>query len=130
MDVSVIGFGCWQLGGELSLAGKPQSYGKVDEKEMRKTLHKAIELGVNFFDTADIYGLGRSEYILGSELKKVRKEIVICTKAGHVPDGIEGTIQDCSYEHIIASCNRSLKRLQTDYIDIFSPCYPPEKSDK
>lgn len=119
LKISAIGFGGWQLGGELVLAGNPNSYGKIDEQEARKAIHLAFDKGINFFDTADIYGLGKSERILGEELKEKRDKVILCSKVGYIPDGVKGTITDFSYEHIMASCNRSLKRLQTDYLDIY-----------
>lgn len=127
LESSVIGFGCWQLGGELNIAGIPQSYGKIDETEARKAIHLAIDKGINFFDTADLYGLGKSEYILGEELANKRDKVILCTKGGYVPDGLKGTIFDASFEHIISACNRSLKRLKTDYIDIYLLHFIPEK---
>ena len=117
--VSQIGFGCWQLGGGICIGDNPLGYGKPNEEEARKAIHYAIENGINFFDTADIYGIGKSETILGEEIKGKRDSIVICTKVGHTPDGINGTIVDLSYHNIMACCERSLKRLQTNYIDIY-----------
>src|SRR3989344_378842 len=86
LEVSVIGFGCWQLGGELSIAGTPQSYGEIDESKAKRAIGSALDRGINFFDTADFYGLGKSEYILGQKLKEKREKAVICTKGGCVPD--------------------------------------------
>ena len=128
IKVSSIGFGSWQLGGEMNLGGLPLSYGKIDEKKGREAIQYAIENGVNFFDTADIYGMGKSERILGEELKDKRDKVIFCTKVGNVPDGLNGIMNDSSYEHIIASCNRSLSRLQTDYIDIYLLHFIPERN--
>ena len=126
--ISQIGFGCWQLGGELQIGATPVSYGKTDEALARKAVRHAFDLGINFFDTADIYGLGKSERALEEEIGSNRDKVILCTKAGHVPDGVYGTIPDYSYHHLIASCERSLKRLKTDYLDVFLlHCTPPSK---
>jgi aryl-alcohol dehydrogenase-like predicted oxidoreductase len=128
LSVSQLGFGCWQIGGELILAGAPQSYGPVDEGQSRKALRFALDSGINFFDTADFYGLGKSEHIVGEEIGK-RKEIHICSKVGYVPDGKLSSMKDCSYEHIIAACNRSLRRLKRDYLDVYLLHFIPEKEE-
>lgn len=130
LESSVIGFGSWQIGGELNIAGIPQSYGKIDETEAIRAIHFAVDNGINFFDTSDLYGLGKSESILGEELTGLREKVILCTKGGYLPDGINGTITDCSYEHIIAACNRSLKRLKTDYIDIYLLHFVPKKEQR
>jgi aryl-alcohol dehydrogenase-like predicted oxidoreductase len=130
LKVSAIGFGCWQLGGELNLAGTPQSYGQINEAEARKAISLALKRGINFFDTADFYGLGKSESILGEELKSSREEVIICTKGGCIPDGVKGSATDGSYEHLIAACNRSLKRLGTDYIDVYLLHFIPPENER
>lgn len=117
--VSVIGFGCWQLGGALNIAGRPFSYGSTEDNNMRDAVKFALEAGITFFDTADFYGLGKSEYLLGEVLGELKDKVVISTKVGCVPDGKEGCMFDASYYHIIASCDRSLKRLKRDYIDLY-----------
>jgi aryl-alcohol dehydrogenase-like predicted oxidoreductase len=130
IKVSQIGFGCWQLGGSLSISGIPLSYGQIDEKEASKAISLALDNGINFFDTADFYGLGRSEYFLGQELNSKRDKAVICTKVGGVADGLVGCVNDGSYEHIIAACNRSLKKLKTDYIDIYLLHFVPNENER
>ena len=126
IKTSIIGFGCWQLGGALNIGGSPEGYGKTEENEIIKAIHYAVDHGVNFFDTADIYGLGKSESRLGKALKEKRKDVIICSKVGYIP-GSRGTVFDVSYDHIISACNSSLKRLSTDYIDIYLLHSIPEK---
>lgn len=89
----------------------------LDEKESRPLIERAIELGINFFDTANIYGRGRSEEILGSAIKDRRDEVVIATKVfwSHRQPQAEGL----SRSFVFKELNDSLKRLQTDYIDIY-----------
>lgn len=126
IKISAIGFGCWQIGGALSIAGKPFSYGEVDENSARRAIKTALSLGVNFFDTADFYGLGKSEYLLGEELGNEKNKVIIGSKVGCVPDGLKGCDFDASYFHIIASCERSLKRLGREYLDVYLLHFIPE----
>ena len=82
LRVSEIGFGAWAIGGPVQVGSTPFGWGPVDEAAARAAIHRALDLGINFFDTADVYGLGRSEEILGEELKG--REALIATKAGNV----------------------------------------------
>ena len=112
--VSEISFGAWAIGAD---------WGNVDNAESLAALHRAVDLGVNFFDTADVYGDGRSERLL-AELKKERgEEITIATKAGrrldpHVAGGYTGA-------NIAAFIERSLRNLQTDALDLVQLHCPP-----
>jgi aryl-alcohol dehydrogenase-like predicted oxidoreductase len=110
LEVSVIGLGCM---------GMSQSYGEADPAESERTLHRALDLGITFLDTANAYGLGRNEELLGRVLSKRRKEFVLATKFGIVkfPDGKRGV--DGRPEQVAARCEESLKRLNTDYIDLY-----------
>ena len=108
--VSEQGLGCMGMSGV---------YGIRDDESARATLHRALDLGVTFFDTADIYGPFINEELLGAELGSVRSEVVIATKFGHeiTPEGkirINGRP-----EYVRAACDASLKRLNTDYIDLY-----------
>ncbi|MCK4258010.1 MAG: aldo/keto reductase [Halanaerobiales bacterium] len=96
--------------GIYSLAGV---YGRKDLNEIKKMLLHAVESGVNYFDVADHYG--PAEEIIGTTLKSYRSQIKIATKVGLTEKGG----QNCSYDHIVDSCQKSLKRLQTDYIDLY-----------
>ena len=124
LEVSEIGLGTWPLSGKLSINEHPFSYGDVSKKIAYSVLEKAYENGINIFDSADIYGLGKSEYYISEVFKDV-KDIIVITKAGYIPDGIYGTITDISYNHILASVNRSLNRLKRSFIDIFLIHVPP-----
>lgn len=97
-------------------------WGNVDKKELIESIHKAIDLGVNFFDTADTYGLGQSEITLSEGLSKRRKDVVIQTKFG-VRVGKGKTVYDNSPDYIREALEASLKRLKTDYIDVFTIHY-------
>lgn len=119
IKVSAIGCGCWQLGGPLNIGGKAYGYGNFDESKGREAIRFACQRGVTFFDTADFYGLGKSETILGEELGVLRKKVIISSKVGFVTDQKQGVLKDASREHIIFSCQASLKRLKTDYLDVY-----------
>lgn len=115
LPVSEIGLGAWQL-------GKSNDWQSMSEKDAVKLVHKSIELGVNFFDTAPNYGLGSSEIRLGKALKKYdRSKVVINTKFGHTDSG--GT--NYTAEYIRQSLEGSLKRMQVDYVDSLIIHNPP-----
>src|SRR5512141_3253094 len=115
MNVSEIGLGAWQLANP--------DWGVNDQSEALKIVQKSLDAGCNFFDTAPGYGGGRSEELLGEGLKFVRKDIILCTKFGHSPDGKS----DCSMAAIRPSLEASMKRLQTDYLDIVLMHNPPRE---
>jgi len=112
--VSSISFGAWAIG---------SAWGTVDDKDSLAALHKALDLGVNFFDTADVYGDGRSESLL-AKLKKERKEnFYIATKAGRRLD--PHTADGYNKKNLTAFVERSLKNLQADTIDLLQLHCPP-----
>jgi aryl-alcohol dehydrogenase-like predicted oxidoreductase len=80
IEVSAIGMGCWAIGGPFTNAGGPSGWGEVDDDESVRTVRRALELGVDFFDTADVYGAGHSERVLAKALAGRRDEVVIATK--------------------------------------------------
>ncbi|NUR03508.1 MAG: aldo/keto reductase [Streptomyces sp.] len=120
--VSALGFGCWAIGGEWQNAeGQPLGWGKVDDDESVRAIRRALDLGVTFFDTADTYGTGHSERILGRALGKRRADVVVATKWGNVFDEETRTLtgRDDSPAHARRALAASLKRLETDHVDLY-----------
>jgi aryl-alcohol dehydrogenase-like predicted oxidoreductase len=112
--VSEISFGAWAIGG---------AWGTVDDKESMAALHRALDLGVNFFDTADVYGDGRSERLLARLRRERREKFYIATKAGRRLD--PHTALGYSRANITAFVERSLKNLATDALDLLQLHCPP-----
>ncbi|MGW0707971.1 aldo/keto reductase [Streptomyces sp. NPDC002643] len=122
IQVSALGFGCWAIGGEWATPdGQPLGWGKVDDEESVRAIHRALDLGVTFFDTADTYGTGHSERVLGRALGKRRADVVVATKWGNLFDETArlSTGQDDSVDHARRALTASLERLGTDYIDLY-----------
>lgn len=119
ITVSEIGFGAWAIGGRADVAGTPFGWGRTNDEDSLAAIRRARELGVTFFDTADSYGFGRSESLLGIVLSRRRQDVVIATKVGVSRDGDGKLIKDFSREHISHAVDGSLKRLRTDYIDLY-----------
>ena len=126
--VSELCFGSMTFGGR----GYWKSIGEVEQKEADQLVGAALEGGINFFDTADVYSEGRAEEILGKALGNKRKDIILATKVrGRTGSGPNDV--GLSRHHIIEGCNASLKRLGTDYIDLyqvhnFDPYTPLEET--
>jgi aryl-alcohol dehydrogenase-like predicted oxidoreductase len=112
--VSELCFGAMTFGGR----GFWKNVGQVEQKEADDLVHTAMDAGINFFDTADVYSEGRSEEILGKALGNRRKDIVLATKVrGRTGPGPNDV--GLSRKHILDSCDASLRRLGTDYIDLY-----------
>lgn len=115
--VSEIGFGAWAIGGGAMIGNTSIGWGDADDVVSLKSVFAAMDAGINFFDTADIYGLGHSENLIGKSIGN-KKDIIIATKVGNVARNNLFTV-DYSKEHIIAACEDSLRRLQRDVIDYY-----------
>src|SRR3989449_1040246 len=120
LKVSEVGFGAWAIGGN----NYGNSYGPTDDKVSVAAVERAFELGCNFFDTADVYGHGHSEEILGQALKGPRNDVILATKVGgdfyHDPPRM-----NFSPEYLEFASAKSCERLQTDYIDLYQLHNPP-----
>ncbi len=120
IQVSEIGFGAWAIGGNAH----GNSYGPTDDAASIAAVKRAVELGCTFFDTADVYGWGHSEEVLGTALEGHRKDVRIATKVGG--DFYHGGVQmNFDPGYIAFALERSLRRLRTEYIDLYQLHNPP-----
>src|SRR5947209_12777328 len=111
--VAEIGFGAWAIGGD--------AWGPVEDENSVRAMERALELGINFIDTADVYGDGHSESLVARVLKGRRDQIVVSTKGGlmgHHRDPKKGAVYDQPAK-VIEAFDASLQRLGTDYIDVY-----------
>jgi myo-inositol catabolism protein IolS len=111
LKVSTIGMGCWAIGGD--------AWGPVDDRESAAAIDRALELGVNLFDTADVYGRGRSEEVLGRALQGRRNDAIVATKVGLWNSGGDRPNSYTRPEMVVEACEASLRRLQMDRIDVY-----------
>lgn len=114
IDVSAIGYGCWEIGG---------GYGDIEEAEFVRAINRALDLGINLFDTAEGYGHGASEKALGRALGSRRDEALIVTKFGmNYPE--MPNMRDSSRARVLASIDKSLQFLGTDHVDVYLVHWP------
>ncbi len=123
LNVSVIGYGAWGIGGE------PFWRTEGEESSIR-SIEKAIDVGINFFDTAPVYGFGYSEELLGRALESKRKDVIIATKCGlrWKKKSLKSIEKIATRESILEEIESSLKRLRTDYIDLYQVHWPDEST--
>lgn len=118
LEVSAIGFGCWEVGG---------GYGQVDEGEFDRAVARALDVGINCFDTAEGYGMGASERALGRALGRRRDSAIVVTKFGmNYRD--KPNLRDSSRERVSASIDKSLKNLGTDWVDVYLVHWPDRQT--
>lgn len=120
IEVSALGMGCWAIAGPWAEGHTPLGWGAVDDGESTRAIHRALDLGVTLFDTADTYGAGHGERLLGRALAGRRDEAVIATKWGYTFDerARQATGTDASPEYLRRAVRDSLCRLDTDRIDL------------
>jgi aryl-alcohol dehydrogenase-like predicted oxidoreductase len=133
IEVSALGMGCWAIGGPHARGGNPVGWGEVNDAESVRALQRAFDLGVNFYDTADVYGCGHSEKLIAQALGDKRDDIVIATKAGYtyIEETREAPGESGDPDYIRQCCEESLRRLNTDRIDLYQfhlGGYPMEKA--
>ena len=116
LNVSTITFGCWAMGGHM--------WGEVDDTNSIAAVRRALELGINFYDTADIYGFGHSEEVLAEALGSRRDEVLIATKGTVRHEEPRGFWNDSSRAWLLQACDDSLRRLKTDRIDLYQLHWP------
>ncbi len=114
LRVSAIGFGCWEIGG---------TYGRIDETQFRQAVQRAIDSGINCFDTAEAYGMGVSEQALARALGTRRRDVIVVTKFGVGYDEAPNR-RDSSRQRVMASIEKSLRNLQTDHVDVYLVHWP------
>lgn len=122
LQVSAMGLGCWAIGGLWYWLDGPGGWGDIDDEESVRAIHAALDLGINLFDTAANYGTGHSERILARALEGKRDKAVIATKFGFVVDEDAKRVTlrtDDHLLHVRAECEDSLRRLNTDVIDLY-----------
>lgn len=125
LQVSEIGFGAWAIGGPVDVAGKPFGWGPADETQSTAAIRRALDLGVNFFDTADVYGLGCSEEILGRVLKG--RDVIVATKAGNIRNASGQAGKNFNKDYLLGAVEGSLKRLRRETLDLFQLHNPSEE---
>jgi aryl-alcohol dehydrogenase-like predicted oxidoreductase len=127
LEVSAVGMGCWAIGGPWTWdqpgeTPYPAGWGDTDDAESIRAVHAAMDMDVNFFDTAANYGAGHSEVVLGQALKGKRDQVVIATKFGHIVNEVKKIVYgdpDQIIKNVRSDVENSLRRLQTDHIDIY-----------
>ncbi len=121
LEVSAVGFGCWESSGE---------YGDFSDTEIINAVHTALDRGITLFDTAEAYGFGRSEILLGKALQSRRDQAIVVTKWGIYKEGSNWEAaqwyRDSGPEAALGSIERSLKYLQTDYVDVYLIHWPDQ----
>lgn len=121
IEVSPMGLGTWAMGGPTTHGGLASGWGEVDDQQSLAALDRGIELGINFIDTADVYGTGHSERLVGQVIAGRREQVVIATKCGfeyyEAKREIFGGRGDRDY--VLDACDRSLERLGIDTIDLY-----------
>lgn len=118
-SLTVVGFGAWAIGGPWRFG-----WGPVDDGESIRAIQRALDLGINWIDTAAIYGFGHSEEIVGKAIKGRREKVFVATKCGLLPDGKGGSVRNSSPASIRQEAEASLNRLGVDVIDLYQIHFP------
>ncbi len=124
-ELSVIGLGAWAIGGSWQFG-----WGPSDDAESIRTIRRAVELGINWIDTAAVYGLGHSEEVVGKAIQGLRDEVFIATKCGRVWDEHGRVRTDISPASIRREVEASLRRLNIEVIDLYQIHWPHENQSE
>jgi aryl-alcohol dehydrogenase-like predicted oxidoreductase len=129
--VSAVGMGCWAIGGAMAAGNQPLGYSGTDDEESRDAIRQAVEEGVTLFDTADAYGAGHSETLLGETLAD-RPEVLIATKFGNTIDESSRQLTgvDVSPDYVRTALAASLRRLQRSHVDLYQLHTPDVSPDQ
>lgn len=122
LRITPIGFGAWAVGGGDWQFG----WGDQDDDASIGAIHRALELGINWIDTAAVYGFGHSEEVVARALDGIADRPYVFTKCGLVPDGVGGTREDLTRASILRECEASLKRLRVETIDLYQIHWPTD----
>jgi aryl-alcohol dehydrogenase-like predicted oxidoreductase len=125
MEISRVGFGAWAIGG----GGWQFGWGPQEDDESIGAIHRAVELGVNWIDTAAVYGLGHSEEIVGRALRGLRERPYVFTKCSRLDDGTRHVRSSLKRDSILREAEDSLKRLGIDAIDLYQVHWPIPDED-
>lgn len=120
--LSVLGLGTWQFSGV-------KDWSRFSQQEATKIIHFAIDAGINFIDTAPVYGLGHSERVVGEAIKGKRNQVFLATKVGLPWDESENVRNDLTKSNIFKEIDDSLTRLQVDYVDLYQIHWPDPNTD-
>ena len=123
LAITSVGFGAWAIGGDDWKFG----WGPQDDAESVAAIHRALDLGINWIDTAAAYGFGHSEEIVARALAGMAQKPYVFTKCGLVPTGDGGAREDITRASILAECDASLKRLRLDAIDLYQIHWPTDE---
>ena len=125
LKVSEVSFGAWAIGGGWEIGGSGIGYGDTDDKTSLAAIKRALEQGVNLIDTADAYGAGHSEELIGRALDGRWGECYVATKVGNERRDPEPGRKNFGRDYIMGACERSLTRLRKDVIDLYQLHNPP-----
>lgn len=127
LTVSDIGFGAWAIGGGWEINGTGIGYGPTDDTVSRQAIERAVDLGITLFDTADAYGAGHSEELLGEVLGGKWGDLILATKVGNERRDPQPGRKNFAPDYIASACEKSLKRLKKDVIDVYQLHNPPDE---
>jgi myo-inositol catabolism protein IolS len=119
LEVSEIGFGAWAIGGPAKLGQNIIGWGRTEDEVSLRALEASLDEGINFYDTADVYGWGHSEELIGKTFRGKRHKVIIASKVGNRVNEQGKWVKDFSRSWVFKAIEESLHRLQTDYLDLY-----------